>query len=160
MVNPENVGQQFAEMFEQKSTVKSGYFARSAPANTDDLRLTQSCTDLAIDCTVSISGVIGHDEDQRGILRAIEFPRIAGGKPSTSQAHGLLNYSKPSDSRWGKTSHARDTNPFTSLPLVCPERSHRQAVTVIEVDYRIICPSVAHSYRIWYFRVRDHFIPA
>jgi pyrophosphate--fructose-6-phosphate 1-phosphotransferase len=27
------------------------------------------------------SGVIGHDEDDRNILRAIEFPRIAGGKP-------------------------------------------------------------------------------
>ena len=26
-------------------------------------------------------GVIGHDEDQGGILRAIEFPRIKGGKP-------------------------------------------------------------------------------
>jgi pyrophosphate--fructose-6-phosphate 1-phosphotransferase len=25
--------------------------------------------------------VIGHDEDDRNILRAIEFPRIAGGKP-------------------------------------------------------------------------------
>ena len=25
--------------------------------------------------------MIGHDEDQRSILRAIEFPRIAGGKP-------------------------------------------------------------------------------
>jgi pyrophosphate--fructose-6-phosphate 1-phosphotransferase len=27
------------------------------------------------------SGVIGHDEDRGGELRAIEFPRILGGKP-------------------------------------------------------------------------------
>ena len=27
------------------------------------------------------SGVIGHDEDQNNILRAIEFERIKGGKP-------------------------------------------------------------------------------
>jgi pyrophosphate--fructose-6-phosphate 1-phosphotransferase len=25
--------------------------------------------------------VIGHDEDKAGVLRAIEFPRIKGGKP-------------------------------------------------------------------------------
>jgi diphosphate-dependent phosphofructokinase len=33
-----------------------------------------------------VSGVIGHDTDQNNVLRAIEFPRIAGGKhfePST-----------------------------------------------------------------------------
>ena len=28
-----------------------------------------------------ITGCIGHDEDQDDELRAIEFPRIAGGKP-------------------------------------------------------------------------------
>ena len=28
-----------------------------------------------------IGGVVGHDEDQNDELRAIEFPRIAGGKP-------------------------------------------------------------------------------
>ncbi len=61
---------------------KSGYFARAAAANADDLRLIKSCTDLAVDCALARdSGVIGHDEDNRGILRAIEFPRIAGGKP-------------------------------------------------------------------------------
>ena len=27
------------------------------------------------------AGVIGHDEDHNGVLRAIEFPRIKGGKP-------------------------------------------------------------------------------
>jgi pyrophosphate--fructose-6-phosphate 1-phosphotransferase len=84
-VNPGKwFGQQFAKMLgaEKVLVQKSGYFARAAPANPDDLRLSKSCTDLAVDCAVSrTSGVIGHDEDQRGILRAIEFPRIAGGKP-------------------------------------------------------------------------------
>ena len=61
---------------------KSGYFARAAAANAEDLRLIKSCTDLAVDCAVQgISGVIGHDEEQGNILRAIEFPRIKGGKP-------------------------------------------------------------------------------
>jgi pyrophosphate--fructose-6-phosphate 1-phosphotransferase len=77
-------GEQFAEMLgaEKVLVQKSGYFARAAPANPDDLRLIKSCTDLAVDCAVvRESGVIGHDEDDRNILRAIEFPRIAGGKP-------------------------------------------------------------------------------
>jgi pyrophosphate--fructose-6-phosphate 1-phosphotransferase len=61
---------------------KSGYFARAAAANSDDLRLIKSCTDLAVECALRReSGVIGHDEDRGGILRAIEFPRIKGGKP-------------------------------------------------------------------------------
>ncbi|MHC5068182.1 MAG: pyrophosphate--fructose-6-phosphate 1-phosphotransferase, partial [Planctomycetota bacterium] len=48
----------------------------------EDLRLIKSCTDLAVDCAIKgESGVIGHDEERGDILRAIEFPRIAGGKP-------------------------------------------------------------------------------
>jgi pyrophosphate--fructose-6-phosphate 1-phosphotransferase len=84
-VNPGKwFGEQFAKMLgaEKVLVQKSGYFARAAPANPDDLRLIKSCTDLAVDCAIAgDSGVIGHDEEQRGILRAIEFPRIAGGKP-------------------------------------------------------------------------------
>ncbi len=84
-VNPGKwFGEQFAKMLgaEKVLVQKSGYFARAAPANADDLRLIKSCTDLAVDCAVARkSGVIGHDEDNRNILRAIEFPRIAGGKP-------------------------------------------------------------------------------
>ena len=61
---------------------KSGYYARAAAANAEDLRLIKSCTDLAVDCAMrGESGVIGHDEEQRNVLRAIEFSRIAGGKP-------------------------------------------------------------------------------
>ncbi|MFP4070077.1 MAG: pyrophosphate--fructose-6-phosphate 1-phosphotransferase [Opitutales bacterium] len=84
-VNPGKwFGEQFADMLEAEKVLvqKSGYFSRAAPANGDDLRLIKSCTDLAVDCALRReSGVIGHDEDDRGILRAIEFPRIAGGKP-------------------------------------------------------------------------------
>ena len=84
-VNPGKwFGEQFAKMLgaEKVLVQKSGYFARAAPANKEDIRLIKSCTDLAVDCAVvGESGVIGHDEDDRNILRAIEFPRIAGGKP-------------------------------------------------------------------------------
>ena len=77
-------GEQFAKMLgaEKVLVQKSGYFARAAAANTADLRLIKSCTDLAVECALRReSGVIGHDEDQGGVLRAIEFPRIKGGKP-------------------------------------------------------------------------------
>lgn len=77
-------GEQFARMLgaEKVLVQKSGYFARAAAANPEDLRLIKSCTDLAVDCALRReSGVIGHDEDRGGILRAIEFPRIKGGKP-------------------------------------------------------------------------------
>jgi pyrophosphate--fructose-6-phosphate 1-phosphotransferase len=84
-VNPGKwFGEQFAKMLNAEKVLvqKSGYFARAAPANKEDIRLIKSCTDLAVDCAVvGESGVIGHDEDDRNILRAIEFPRIAGGKP-------------------------------------------------------------------------------
>ena len=83
-----NVGQWFSKQFAkligaEKSLVqKSGYFARSAAANADDLRLIQGMVDLAVSCGLSgESGVIGHDEDQGDRLRAIEFSRIRGGKP-------------------------------------------------------------------------------
>ncbi len=75
---------QFAEKIGAEKTLvqKSGYYGRSAPANAEDLRLIKSCTDLAVDCAMrGEGGVIGHDEDQNNILRAIEFTRIAGGKP-------------------------------------------------------------------------------
>ncbi|QYY37043.1 pyrophosphate--fructose-6-phosphate 1-phosphotransferase [Ruficoccus sp. ZRK36] len=83
-----NPGQYFAKEFAKKIEAdktmvqKSGYFSRAAPANADDLRLIKSCTDLAVQCAFEgHSGVIGHDEDQGFVLRAIEFERIAGGKP-------------------------------------------------------------------------------
>ncbi len=83
-----NVGQWFSKQFakllgaEKTLVQKSGYFARSAAANPEDLRLIQSMVDHAVECGLrGESGVIGHDEDHGGRLRAIEFPRIKGGKP-------------------------------------------------------------------------------
>jgi len=83
-----NVGQWFSKQFakllgaEKALVQKSGYFARSAAANTDDLRLIQSMVAHAVECGLrGESGVIGHDEDRENRLRAIEFPRIKGGKP-------------------------------------------------------------------------------
>jgi len=82
-----NVGQWFSKQFgkllgaEKTLVQKSGYFARAAAANSDDQRLIQSMVDHAVECALrGDSGVIGHDEDRGGRLRAIEFPRIAGGK--------------------------------------------------------------------------------
>lgn len=83
-----NPGKYFAEQFAKKMGAekvlvqKSGYFSRAAPANEEDIRLIKSCVDLAVECALRReSGVIGHDEDQNNVLRAIEFPRIKGGKP-------------------------------------------------------------------------------
>jgi diphosphate-dependent phosphofructokinase len=83
-----NVGQWFSKQFakligaEKTLVQKSGYFSRAAAANAEDLRLIKSMVDLAVDCGLrGESGVIGHDEDRGNVLRAIEFPRIKGGKP-------------------------------------------------------------------------------
>ena len=82
-----NVGNWFSKQFgaligaERTMVQKSGYYARSAPANGDDLRLIQSMVDLAVESALNrVSGVTGHDEGQGGKLRTIEFPRIKGGK--------------------------------------------------------------------------------
>lgn len=84
-VNPGKwFGEQFSQMIGAEKTLiqKSGYFARASAANGEDLRLIKSCVDLAVECAMhGVAGVIGHDEDQGGVLRAIEFPRIKGGKP-------------------------------------------------------------------------------
>jgi pyrophosphate--fructose-6-phosphate 1-phosphotransferase len=76
-------GKQFGAMIGAEKTLvqKSGYYARSAPANAEDLRLIRSCTDLAVQCALDgVSGVVGEDEERGGALRAIEFERIRGGK--------------------------------------------------------------------------------
>ncbi len=82
-----NVGNWFQKQFaalldaDRSMVQKSGYFARSAPANIDDLRLIQGMVDLAVESALNkVSGVTGHDEGQGGKLRTIEFPRIKGGK--------------------------------------------------------------------------------
>ena len=82
-----NPGQWFAKQFaellgaEKTMVQKSGYYSRAAAANAEDLRLIKSMTDFAVDAALrGESGVVGHDEEHGDRLRAIEFPRIAGGK--------------------------------------------------------------------------------
>jgi pyrophosphate--fructose-6-phosphate 1-phosphotransferase len=82
-----NPGQWFAKQFAEKLGAekvmiqKSGYFSRAAAANAEDLRLIKGMVDLAVECALrGEPGVIGHDEERGDVLRAIEFPRIAGGK--------------------------------------------------------------------------------
>ena len=77
-------GKQFGKLIGADKTLvqKSGYFARSAAANKQDLALIRTMVELAADCGLrGVSGVIGHDEERGGELRAIEFSRIKGGKP-------------------------------------------------------------------------------
>jgi pyrophosphate--fructose-6-phosphate 1-phosphotransferase len=87
---------QFAERIGAEKTMvqKSGYFSRSAAANDADLELIKQCTDYAVDAALrGESGVVGHDEERGDELRAIEFPRIAGGKefdPSVEWFASLL----------------------------------------------------------------------
>ncbi len=82
-----NVGNWFSRQFasligaDRAIVQKSGYYARSAPANQEDLRLIQGMVDLAAESALNkVSGVTGHDEAHNGKLRTIEFPRIMGGK--------------------------------------------------------------------------------
>ncbi|MCB1427266.1 MAG: pyrophosphate--fructose-6-phosphate 1-phosphotransferase [Zhengella sp.] len=87
-----NVGEWFASRFARsigadKTLVqKSGYYARSAPANADDLHLIKGMVDHAVASALEgRSGVVGHDEGHGGQLRTIELDRIAGGKPFDPQ---------------------------------------------------------------------------
>lgn len=85
-VNPGQwFGERFAEMLGAEKTLvqKSGYFARSAPANPRDRELIRRCAHLAADCAMKReSGVVGEDEDGgEDSLSLIAFERIKGGKP-------------------------------------------------------------------------------
>lgn len=82
-----NVGAWFSKQFallveaEKAQVQKSGYFARSAPSNAEDRALISEMVACAVTSALSgISGVVGHDEERGNELRAIEFPRIKGGK--------------------------------------------------------------------------------
>jgi len=74
----------FADMVKAEKVLvqKSGYMARSARANKEDLALIKlMCAEAVKSALKGVSGVIGHDEGKNGApLRAIEFPRIKGGK--------------------------------------------------------------------------------
>ena len=82
-----NPGQWFAKRFAEKigaekvMVQKSGYFSRAWHANADDLRLIKGMVDLAVECSLAGKpGVIGHDEENGGVLTNIAFPRIKGAK--------------------------------------------------------------------------------
>jgi pyrophosphate--fructose-6-phosphate 1-phosphotransferase len=61
---------------------KSGYFARSAAANDEDLQLIRDSAKVAAAAALDgTSGVAGLDEEAGDEMRIIEFPRIKGGKP-------------------------------------------------------------------------------
>merc|ERR1712110_92201 len=89
-----NPGQWFAKKFaamigaEKVLVQKSGYYSRSSAANAEDLRLIKSCTDHAVECAIrGESGIVGHDEEQYNVLRAIEFDRVKGCKPFNTEQH-------------------------------------------------------------------------
>ncbi|MEJ1974551.1 MAG: hypothetical protein WDM96_19540 [Lacunisphaera sp.] len=80
-----NPGKWFAEQFakligaEKTLVQKSGYFARSAPANAEDFQLIDTCVLKAVECArAGVTGLIGHDEERGNELRAIEFPPDQG----------------------------------------------------------------------------------
>lgn len=83
-----NVGQWFSKKLKGKLGAekvlvqKSGYFARSAKPNADDLELIKQSAFHAADAALKgESGVAGLDEDNGDVMSTIAFPRIKGGKP-------------------------------------------------------------------------------
>ncbi len=75
---------QFAPMIgaEKVLVQKSGYYARSAPANARDRALISECAHVAVDAALNgISGLVGQDENAGNVIRACEFERVAGAKP-------------------------------------------------------------------------------
>jgi len=83
-----NPGAWFADRFapmigaEKVLVQKSGYYSRSAPANTRDQALIKACAVVAVHSALQgISGLVGQDEDQGNLIRACEFDRVAGAKP-------------------------------------------------------------------------------
>jgi len=61
---------------------KSGYFSRSAKANEQDRALIAEMARVAVDSALAgIAGLVGHDIERDGLLRAIELERVKGGKP-------------------------------------------------------------------------------
>lgn len=83
-----NVGKWFATQLQDRLGAekvliqKSGYFARSAAPNDDDLDLIKASARHAAEAALEgESGVAGLDEDNGDIMSTIAFPRIKGGKP-------------------------------------------------------------------------------
>jgi pyrophosphate--fructose-6-phosphate 1-phosphotransferase len=87
-----NPGAWFADQFapmigaEKVLVQKSGYFARSAPANERDQKLIRDCAEVAVQAALSgVSGLVGQDEDRNNEIRACEFERVAGAKPFNTE---------------------------------------------------------------------------
>ena len=83
-----NPGKWFAEKFanaigaEKVLVQKSGYFARSAASNPEDLDLIFKSVEFAVDSALGQnSGVAGLDDDLNSEMSCIDFKRIKGGKP-------------------------------------------------------------------------------
>ena len=83
-----NPGQWFAKQFsgaldaEKTLVQKSGYFARSAKPNQQDLDLIKRSAYFGAEQAIKgNSGMAGLDDDHNKELRLIEFERIKGGKP-------------------------------------------------------------------------------
>jgi pyrophosphate--fructose-6-phosphate 1-phosphotransferase len=84
-----NVGDWFAKRFagmvgaEKVLVQKSGYFARSARSNKEDLALIKTMVKHGVKSALKgESGVVGHDAERKGApLATIAFPRIKGGRP-------------------------------------------------------------------------------
>jgi len=83
-----NPGQWFANQFstlvgaDKVMVQKSGYFARSAPSNAEDVELIKRTCAMAVDAALAGQpGVVGMDEEAGDALSVIAFPRIAGHKP-------------------------------------------------------------------------------
>jgi pyrophosphate--fructose-6-phosphate 1-phosphotransferase len=88
-----NVGDWFSERLaklvgaERVLVQKSGYFARSAKANEADRKLIGEMAHVAVESGLDgMPGLVGHDEERGNTLRAIELPRIRGGKPFDTNA--------------------------------------------------------------------------
>ncbi|MBF0519761.1 MAG: pyrophosphate--fructose-6-phosphate 1-phosphotransferase [Nitrospirae bacterium] len=96
-----NVGQWHADALLSKANAgktlvqKSGYYARAARPILQDLMLIKAMTDLAVEMAEKgIPGIIGHDEEKKGVLRCIEFTRIKGGKPFNTKSGWFTNLLK------------------------------------------------------------------
>ena len=83
-----NVGNWFSSELKDKLGAekvlvqKSGYFARSAAPNREDLELIKRSASHAAESAMrEESGVAGLDEENGGMMGTIAFPRIKGGKP-------------------------------------------------------------------------------
>ena len=95
----------FAELVGAEKTLvqKSGYFARSAKANKEDLALIKLMVKHAVKSGLKgESGVVGHDDDKKNILRTIEFPRIKGGKAFDTKAKWFEKLLKDIGQKKGK----------------------------------------------------------